>query len=316
MIKVSNVPGSLAIVGTITGYLSFNVIVGNSSIMVLGFVNLAGALGTAGLANKNLFWKTDQGHLRLKFPEWTVGITGSIGVVLIAIGLKFSQMQLGTFATMQLVYDGFVITGSVLSLIEEKTQGKMRSPSFRFNIALHLFMALIVAMHIYTNWEWDVDVFMHALLFVLTGILGYHLFNRALSSASDQTKMTTNISMNILAGISLCALSPFFDSSTFASTDLLKIAGGGVALLLIVGGLGTAYRRFKQFDLAYLVPVLVYDGLLIAPALLQMLDNPHGHILINMMLSLAMVGIMCLRAPSLQIKILRQISTLTQAGKR
>jgi hypothetical protein len=287
----------------ITGYMLFNGVVGKCTTLMLGLNNLASTLIIGMLFRKALFFRNEEGRLRMRQPQWKSSLMGALGCLLVSSGLKFTQHYLGVFATMQLVYDGFVISNSLLDLLAERRRtGHIRSA--HLNLILHLLMAIIVAAHLWINWEWTWSTFCHALPFVCTAIVGYRFLNGAVRQLSEPKRLPTNLFMNAANIIGFTTLSflpiPLYQGPAFSAHAVPLILCAAVALTLITCSLAKAYQVFGEIGLAYLVPVLVYDGLLITPAVLQMILHSHFSIGANLALTLCMVAIMVMRAPKLQ----------------
>jgi hypothetical protein len=293
---------SLTVVGAICGYVLLNAVVGQCSVVMLGLNNLVACVTMTLIFRRSIFFR-DCGRLRVRRPEWKTAFKGTFACLLILTGLKSAQHDLGVFAAMQMIYDGFVITNSILDLLSERRR-EGRIKSLPFNMVLHIVMAAIVSVHIWVNWDWTWRVFLHALPYVCMGIAGYRMFNRSLTEIQDERRgLVTRLAMNIgVASLMFIAWS-IIGGPALTPHAFVKVAAGATSILLVFVSLTKAYQLFGLVNLRHLVPVLVYDGLLITPAMLQMVMKSNYLLAANLSLTLAMVGIMILRSPKLQARI-------------
>jgi len=298
----------------IAAYMGLNWALGGGSILSGALVTLTGAVVTAIWFRMEVVTLSG-GKLQFRSPSWGVVLQGSLGGFLVSVGLRFTHVQLGPFAAMQVVYDGFVVINSLLELVSEQREGK--GVRWSGNLLLHAVMCAIVVAHVSVNWQWETSQFVVGLASATVAVVGYRLLNQAYRYVQPDNRRVTTVTMHGGCMVLAFAASFLLDGALAPQPEVVRVLVGGLALAVMVASMGTAYSRFRPHKLEYLVPVLVYDGLLVTPALLQVLWEWHQSggttLLANIVLTMGMVAVMVLRAPSLQDRIANALSAVQQA---
>lgn len=98
---------------------------------------------------------------------------------------------------------------------------------------------------------------------IILTVLGYWLFNISLrlSSLDEKSRVPTNVCMNVIGGLAICAITIFMPETERQINYSIII--GAIGIICIVYGLGKAYAFWKEIGLAPAVTTANYDGLLL-----------------------------------------------------
>jgi len=259
------------IIVTICAYLGFNVAVwlaiGHGGMVALGVANVLGGLMTA------LYFRKEMKGA----PKLHISALGAVGIVLIVLGLRWSHSVLPVTLSMEAVYNLFaIVTWPTFVLLHYIWPKKYQEEPGWFDLGCHAAMFLLVVARFATYG--DVELTLATLAAVGTAILGYLWFNlsiRAAATLPEKQRRPTNVTMNVLAGITLITLAMFYDAPSMVASgrNLTGLALGGISILGIVAALGSAYAHFGKLKLPSLVAPLVYDGILVASPILMVLTG-------------------------------------------
>jgi hypothetical protein len=246
---------------TIICYLLFNfaIILSASNLLALAGANFLGGIITGIYFRHEII-------IQDKRPRCLISIMGAIGILLIVLGLRGVYLHFPPSLGMEAVYNGFTIASWPLFLLLSLVwSSKFKEKPRLFDLYAHLAMAVYVAFRFGIHGEWFP---VKAFFWVLVAILGYCLYNISIKTADNHR--ATNILMNFTGGI-LLILWTVFAGEYKAVAYLPLVAAtllGGMAICGIVWGLGQSYIHFGKKNLATLVPLLVYDGIIISATVL------------------------------------------------
>ncbi len=277
------------IVVTIFGYLVFNVAVwlsiGTGGMIAMALANFLGAVLTAVYFRKEITVgsKAKKG----------IAVMGSVGILLIVLGLLGSHKHLPVSLSIEAVYNGFAIfSWPLFVLLGVMWAKKFTEKPNWFDLGCHIAMAIMVFGR-FVTYPGQFEVSLVGALWVIVAIVGYSLFNISIKLSGGHRR--TNVFMNIGSGVLLVLFSPLFEANSLKNLEATGILLGGFGIFVLVWALGRGYQHFGSRNQASLVAPLVYDGLLVVAPLLSFITGDPLSWTNGVMLGIGMLVITYIR---------------------
>jgi len=276
---------------TIIAYLAFNVSIwfsiNEGGMVAMAFTNFVGAFGTAIFFRKDI--KTGSSANKM------VALMGSLGILLIVVGLLGSHRHLPVSLSIEAVYNGFAIASwPLFVLFGIYWPAKFTERPNNFDFICHFAMAVMVFGRFLT-YPGNFRITIIGISWIAVAITGYALFNISIKISAGNR--ATNILMNVGGGVFLLILSLFFQDvdSIINNLEIRGILLGGFAILMLVWALGKSYQKFGARNQSSLVAPLVYDGLLVAAPVLSIITGDPISLTNGILLGFGMLSITYIR---------------------
>jgi len=262
----------LFVILTVLAYLGFNLAIflsiGQGGALAIAVANVIGALVTAAFFRRQLNG----------VKPWVAAL-GSIGILLIVVGLRQSHTYLPVSLSMEAVYNLFAISSwPLFVLLNLKWSKHFSERPNRFDLGCHFVMAGLVLTRFATYGEYVLSI--ASILWILVAVAGYSLFNVSIKLSAGSR--ATNVLMNVGGGLLITVYSLSFDGigalSNWTPEYSWGLLLGGLSIFGIVWALGASYTFFGQKGQGSLVAPMVYDGLLIAAPSVMLVTGETGQL--------------------------------------